>query len=125
MCSSDLSVGTKFRTEYLDDFRSSDSDAPNVLLASYKVCSESLNISEASCAILLDLWWNNATRDQAVARLWRMGQKRTVQVFSLFANNSLDARIEEICNNKELISAKYKSGSKSVKSSPVIERLLK
>lgn len=121
----DGSVSTRLRTEYLDDFRSSDSDAPNVLLASYKVCSESLNISEASCAILLDLWWNNATRDQAVARLWRMGQKRTVQVFSLFANNSLDARIEEICNNKELISAKYKSGSKSVKSSPVIERLLK
>lgn len=121
----DGSVSTKLRTEYLDDFRSDYRGGPNVLLASYKVCSESLNISEASCAILLDLWWNNATRDQAVARLWRMGQTRTVQVFSLFANDSLDARIEEVCNTKELISAKYRSGSKSTKTVPVIDRLLK
>lgn len=119
----DGSVPTKLRTERLDSFRSP--RGPNVLLASYKVCSESLNISEASCAILLDLWWNNATRDQAIARLWRMGQKQIVNVFVLFSNNTLDQRIEDVCNQKEIISSKYSTVNKAARTVSVIQTLLK
>lgn len=121
----DGTVPTAERSQRLDRFRGS--PKTHVLLASYKVCSESLNISEASFAILLDCWWNNATRDQAVARLWRMGQLRVVKVFSLFAKDTLDYRIEEVCRKKEILATKFRGerGGKVAKAGSVVGYLLK
>jgi SNF2 family DNA or RNA helicase len=123
----DGSLSTVKRAEALDYFRAQEDC--HILLASYKVCSEGLNLTEASFCILLDFWWNNATRDQAVSRLWRIGQTKPVRVFSIFAEDTLDVRIEEICKSKEIIASKYKTKKNpSVKTKnlvmPTIGRLL-
>lgn len=118
----DGSLSSKKRDEALNTFRT-DEDC-HILLASYKVCSEGLNLTEANYCILLDFWWNNVTRDQAVARLWRIGQTEKVCVFSIFAKNTLDVRISEICKTKEVMAAKYKNGKNFTNISSTVGRLL-
>lgn len=118
----DGSLSSKKREEALATFRR-DEDC-HILLASYKVCSEGLNLTEANYCILLDFWWNNATRDQAVARLWRIGQTEKVCVFSIFAKNTLDVRISEICKIKEVMAAKYKNGKTIATVSSTVAQLL-
>jgi SNF2 family DNA or RNA helicase len=83
----------------------------HVLLTTYKVCSEGLNITEACYCIRLDSWWNNATHEQAVARLWRMGQTKTVSIFKIFSAETLDVRIRDICRKKDMIAANYRDGT--------------
>ncbi|PWY85763.1 hypothetical protein BO94DRAFT_566501 [Aspergillus sclerotioniger CBS 115572] len=47
-----------------------------VLLASLSVCSVGLNLVAANQAVLADSWWAPAIEDQAVDRVYRLGQKR-------------------------------------------------
>jgi SNF2 family DNA or RNA helicase len=115
----DGSMTSNQRTSSLDDFRTSRDN--QILLASYKVCAESLTITEASFCILLDFWWNNATRDQAIARLWRLGQTQKVTVFSIKASGTLDTRIEEVCRMKNILASEYLKGGSEGKGGPKVK----
>lgn len=103
------SVTGEARVKALNSFRF-DREC-HILLATYKVCSEGLNLTEAEYCILLDHWWNNVTRSQSVARLWRMGQKKDVVVFNIFAKNTLDVRIRKICRDKDIEASSYRNGT--------------
>jgi len=47
---------------------------PYILLASLNACGVGLNLTCASCVVLLDLWWNPAVEAQALDRVHRLGQ---------------------------------------------------
>nr|GEZ43681.1 helicase-like transcription factor CHR28 isoform X2 [Tanacetum cinerariifolium] len=51
------------------------------MIMSLKVASLGLNLVAAYHVILLDLWWNPTTEDQAIDRAHRIGQTRPVTVF--------------------------------------------
>ena len=51
-----------------------------VMLMSLKAGNLGLNMVAACHVILLDLWWNPTTEDQAVDRAHRIGQTRPVTV---------------------------------------------
>ncbi|XP_020598613.1 helicase-like transcription factor CHR28 isoform X2 [Phalaenopsis equestris] len=64
-----------------------------VIIMSLKAASLGLNMVAACHVILLDLWWNPTTEDQAVDRAHRIGQTRPVTVSRLTVNNTVEDRI--------------------------------
>lgn len=60
---------------------------------SLKAGNLGLNMVAASHVILLDLWWNPTTEDQAVDRAHRIGQTRPVTVSRLTIKDTVEDRI--------------------------------
>lgn len=60
---------------------------------SLKAGNLGLNMVAASHVILLDLWWNPTTEDQAVDRAHRIGQTRPVTVSRLTIKETVEDRI--------------------------------
>jgi SNF2 family DNA or RNA helicase len=72
-----------------------------VLLASSKVASEGLTLTEANNVIFLNKWWNPSSNHQARDRVVRIGQDKTVQVFNLFCIDTIEERVVDILEEKE------------------------
>ncbi|GES66884.1 SNF2 family helicase [Aspergillus terreus] len=84
-----------------------------VLLASLSVCSVGLNLVAANQAILADSWWAPAIEDQAVDRVYRLGQKRETTVWRLVMEDSIEDRVLAIQDVKrQLMSAAFRETSK-------------
>ncbi|XP_011095177.1 helicase-like transcription factor CHR28 [Sesamum indicum] len=65
----------------------------DVMLMSLKAGNLGLNMVAACRVILLDLWWNPTTEDQAVDRAHRIGQTRPVTVSRLTIKDTVEDRI--------------------------------
>ncbi len=48
-----------------------------------------LNITTASIVVQTEVWWNHNTEEQALSRVWRQGQEKTVKYFRLQGGNSM------------------------------------
>ena len=81
---------TRKRDTVINRFRTG--SAP-VFFISLKAGGFGLNLSEADYCILLDPWWNPATESQAVDRVHRIGQTRTVMVYRLVAKNTIEQKV--------------------------------
>lgn len=77
-------------------------EAHKLLLLSLRAGGQGLNLTRANYALLFDRWWNPAVEDQAVARLIRIGQIKTVFVTRLMCQNTIEERIEQILNRKRV-----------------------
>lgn len=64
-----------------------------VIIMSLKAASLGLNLVTASHVLLLDLWWNPTTEDQAIDRAHRIGQTRPVTVLRLTVKDTVEDRI--------------------------------
>lgn len=64
-----------------------------VMIMSLKAASLGLNMVAACHVLMLDLWWNPTTEDQAVDRAHRIGQKRPVTVSRLTIKDTVEDRI--------------------------------
>lgn len=65
----------------------------DVMLMSLKAGNLGLNMVVACLVILLDLWWNPTTEDQAIDRAHRIGQSRAVTVSRLTIKDTVEDRI--------------------------------
>ena len=74
-----------------------------VLLASLNVCSVGLNLVAANQVILADSWWAPAIEDQAVDRVYRLGQKRPTTVWRLVMEGSIEDRVLDIQKRKRTL----------------------
>lgn len=63
------------------------------MIMSLKAASLGLNMVAACHVLLLDLWWNPTTEDQAIDRAHRIGQTRPVTVSRLTVENTVEDRI--------------------------------
>ncbi|XP_057804348.1 helicase-like transcription factor CHR28 isoform X2 [Salvia miltiorrhiza] len=72
----------------------------DVMLMSLKAGNLGLNMVAACRVILLDLWWNPTTEDQAVDRAHRIGQTRTVTVSRLTVKDTVEDRILSLQEDK-------------------------
>jgi len=68
---------------------------------SLKSGSLGLNLTEANHVILMDVWWNPFLEDQAIDRVHRFGQKKTVDVVRLTIGNTIEDRILHLQDQKE------------------------
>ncbi|NUN47379.1 MAG: DEAD/DEAH box helicase [Candidatus Brocadiae bacterium] len=96
------------RGELLDRFR--DDPTCRVILST-EAGGVGLNLQAASVVIHLDLPWNPAKLEQRNGRAHRMGQKRTVQIVTLVAENSIESRIEKLIESKrDVFDAVFREG---------------
>lgn len=80
-----------------------------ILLINMKTGSEGLNLQKfpdrwpggASHVIFLDLWWNPESNKQGEDRIWRKGQTETANIHIIQTENSVDAFIANILEEKE------------------------
>lgn len=82
---------------------------PNIkiLLMTYKVGSEGLNLTEACWILNVEKWWSPAVQQQAKSRAVRPGQEKEVTVVDYIIRDSVEERIMEICESKEALSQRF------------------
>ncbi|KAE8553037.1 hypothetical protein EYB25_004416 [Talaromyces marneffei] len=76
-----------------------------VLLASLNVCSVGLNLVAANQVILCDSWWAPAIEDQAIDRVYRLGQTRETMVWRLVMEGSVEDNVLKIQAAKRELSS--------------------
>lgn len=63
-----------------------------------------LNLQRAASAVVnLELPWNPAVLEQRIGRVYRLGQKRPVQVYHLVAEDGIESRIATLVGNKRAL----------------------
>lgn len=101
-CKLDGDVPHRHRSDVIDAFRTGPA---RVLILTYPVGAEGLNLTCANHVVLAEVWWNSAVTDQAIARAHRHGQKkRTVHVWKLITNGTLEDSIVSLCEHKSDLS---------------------
>ena len=94
-------VASKKRQELITRFMD---DADCRIFLSTDAGSTGLNLQVASTIINLDLPWNPAVLEQRIARIYRLGQQRNIQVINLVAHNSFE---EEMLDKLRFKSAMF------------------
>ncbi|MEK7865051.1 MAG: SNF2-related protein [Planctomycetota bacterium] len=90
-------VPSQHRGRLIERFRE---DRACRVFLSTEAGGQGLNLQAASVVVHLDLPWNPAKLAQRTARAHRMGQRETVQVIHLVAQNSIEHRMEELLAGK-------------------------
>ncbi|XP_026173424.1 DNA repair and recombination protein RAD54B [Mastacembelus armatus] len=91
-CRLDGQTPTGQRQRLVDSFNSPYSQN-FVFLLSSKAGGVGLNLIGASHLVLYDIDWNPANDIQAMARVWRDGQKKTVHIYRLLTAGTIEERI--------------------------------
>jgi SNF2 family DNA or RNA helicase len=60
-----------------------------------------MTLTEASCVVHHDRWWNPAVEDRATDRVHRIGQKKAVKVFRIHTVGTIEKRIGELLVTKK------------------------
>ncbi|KAL5162799.1 Helicase-like transcription factor CHR28 [Glycine soja] len=76
-----------------------------VIIMSLKAASLGLNLVVACHVLMLDLWWNPTTEDQAIDRAHRIGQTRPVTVLRLTVRDTVEDRILALQQKKRMMVA--------------------
>ncbi|KAF8204424.1 DNA repair protein RAD5 [Mycena galopus ATCC 62051] len=98
----DGSMDVKKRGVALDEFRAP-TRKPKVLVVSLKAGGVGLNLTTANHVFMMDCWWNAATENQAIDRVHRIGQEKTVFVKHFIVSNTIEGRILRIQKRKTAI----------------------
>jgi SNF2 family DNA or RNA helicase len=64
-----------------------------ILLASIKAGGLGLNLTAADYCFILDPWWNPAVEQQAVDRIYRIGQKKPVSIYRIVSQGSVEEKM--------------------------------
>jgi len=74
-----------------------------VFLISLKAGGIGLNLTGADTVILFDPWWNPAVENQAIDRVHRIGQNKTVNVYRLMTKGTIEEKIYNLQRKKDLL----------------------
>ncbi|QDP95973.1 helicase [Microlunatus elymi] len=99
---------TKDRARVIDGFKQG--QAP-IFLISLKAGGFGLNLTEADYCILLDPWWNPASEQQAIDRIHRIGQTRSVMVYRLVAKDTIEEKVMALKADKAKLFASVMDGA--------------
>jgi DNA repair and recombination protein RAD54B len=94
----DGSTAQPKRTELIQKVNSS-SDTTRIVLLSSKAGGQGINLVGACRLILFDIDWNPANDNQAMARVWRDGQRHPVFIYRLI----LTGTIEEVVFQRQFL----------------------
>jgi SNF2 family DNA or RNA helicase len=105
------------RQTALDSFKNGNS----TLLASARIASEGLTLTEANHAIFLNRWWNPSANWQAQDRIRRIGQNRPTTTYTFSAEGTVEQVVSRILSDKtatvntliEMLSEDFKIVSES------------
>ena len=89
------------KEQAIADFRNQ-SDI-HVFLGTFKSAGTAITLTEASHVIHFDHWWNPATMQQAEDRAHRIGQTKTLNVYSFWTNDTIEEGIRKKLREKRLL----------------------
>ncbi len=92
-------TSSKKRDEIINCFM--DDEEPRILLVSLKAGGVGLNLQRANRVFHFDHWWNPAVAKQAEGRAHRKGQMKTVFVYDIFTNGTIEEKIYKILMTKQ------------------------
>lgn len=85
-----LDGSTTKRADVIEEF--AQGDAP-VFLISLKAGGVGLNLTMADYVVLTDPWWNPAAEEQAVDRTHRIGQTKSVHVYRMVSQDTIEEKV--------------------------------
>ncbi|XP_017158143.1 helicase-like transcription factor isoform X2 [Poecilia reticulata] len=97
----DGTMSQKKRTRIIQEFQSSATDSPRIMLLSLKAGGVGLNLTAASRVFLMDPAWNPATEEQCIDRCHRLGQERNVVVTKFIVKDSVEENMVKIQKKKQ------------------------
>lgn len=103
----DGGVSKEERIRLVEAFNSDDTP---VFCISLKAGGTGLNLTAADIVIHYDPWWNVAAQNQATDRAHRIGQKNTVTVYDLIAENTIEEQIRGLQLSKAELADEILSG---------------
>ena len=80
------------RGQVLEEFGASDN---GILLLTYGLGAEGLNLQSSHVVLLSDVWWNDSKMSQAIARVLRRGQTEEVSIYLFTSNTGLEKSLYE------------------------------
>ena len=83
----------------------------NLLLLTYKVGGEGLNLTEATHCICGEPWWTNAVHSQAESRIHRSGQQKECHIYYVVSTNTIEKKVLDICKQKDTMAESYLNGT--------------
>ena len=95
----ELHGATKERGKLVRSFQSRKGAA--VFLVSLRAGGTGITLNAADYVFLMDPWWNPAVEKQAIDRVHRIGQDKTVFVFRMIAAGTVEERIQDLQQEKE------------------------
>jgi SNF2 family DNA or RNA helicase len=95
-------LSTSDRNKVLAKFRNT-SDA-RILLINLRAGGCGLNLTEANHVILMEPYWNESEQQQALNRVYRLGQTKDVHIYRLQIKNSIESWLVSLQNVKANIS---------------------
>lgn len=98
----DGNTPTQSRMKIVDEFNSA--SAPLILLLSSKAGGCGLNLIGANRLVMFDNDWNPSNDKQAMARIWRDGQKKEVHIYRLIVYGTIEEKIYQRQTTKEKLS---------------------
>ncbi|KAG2138689.1 SNF2 family N-terminal domain-containing protein [Suillus bovinus] len=105
----DGSMDLKKRNAAISEFKQNERK-PKVLIVSLKAGGVGLN---------MDCWWNAATENQAIDRVHRIGQEKTVYVKHFIVDHTIEGRILQIQKRKTaIVKEAFRGSDKSGKADP-------
>lgn len=96
----DGTVDIKTRQKLVEEFQNG--SCP-VFLISLKAGGLGLNLTRANYVIHMDPWWNPAIEAQATDRVHRIGQKKSVTVYHLIAEGTIEEKIQRLHEQKQAL----------------------
>lgn len=106
----DGSLTKNRRAEIISQFTNSAEN--RILIVSIKTGGVGLNLTVANHVFLMEPWWNPAFEHQAIDRVYRIGQKKEVQIVRFICTDTVETRIHFIQEEKmELASNTLTAGS--------------
>ncbi|RXW22669.1 hypothetical protein EST38_g3186 [Candolleomyces aberdarensis] len=114
----DGTMDMKKKAAAISEFKSP-SRRPKILVISLKAGGVGLNLTTANHVFMMDCWWNAATENQAVDRVHRIGQEKTVYVKHFIVANTIEGRILQIQKRKTaIVNEAFKGSSRAAKTDP-------
>lgn len=110
------------RQEIIDEFNNS--PAGSVLVSQIQSGGTGLNIQSASVVVICEPQLKPSIENQAISRAYRMGQSRSVLVYRLLCENSIDEKITDLLEQKQKIFDAFADESVSAKKSMEIDEKL-
>ena len=92
----DGKVKNCIRQAVIDQFNSG-ADATFIFLLSSRAGGVGISLIGANRLVMLDSDWNPAIDSQAMARVWREGQRKPVFIYRIYTKGSIEESIVKVC----------------------------
>jgi SNF2 family DNA or RNA helicase len=97
----DGSVPTPMRADLVRRFQ--EPSGPPVMVISLLAGGEGITLTQADTVVMYDRWWNPAVEEQAIARAYRIGQRRPVTAYVLEAVDTIEQRLARLLAGKQAL----------------------